>query len=245
MKGLKTYLTNSYVLYGIIIFLILLNIGGTIFWYYKLDTCQKNSQKNCEKTDEISLVTSEEEIKDVKKMLKVDIKGYVKKPGVYEVEEGAIVNDVINLAGGVKSGGSTENINLSKKVVDEAMIFISSKTALKKETNCQNNEINNSSSLNSNVSANSFAVEEPMNTVTDNNLGQESTTSNNSPSDKKVSINSATKEELMTLSGIGEKTAEKIIAYRETQKFSSIEDLKNVSGIGDSIFEKIKDFITI
>lgn len=61
----------------------------------------------------------------------------------------------------------------------------------------------------------------------------------------KISINSATKEELMTLPGIGEKTALKIIEYRKAQAFKSIEDIKNVKGIGDKKYEKIKDLIVI
>lgn len=61
----------------------------------------------------------------------------------------------------------------------------------------------------------------------------------------KISINSASKEELMTLPGIGEKTALKIIEYRKAQAFKSIEDIKNVKGIGDKKYEKIKDLIVI
>ena len=47
----------------------------------------------------------------------------------------------------------------------------------------------------------------------------------------------------MTLTGIGESKADKIIEYRKNNKFNTIEDIKNISGIGDSIFEKIKDNI--
>lgn len=62
----------------------------------------------------------------------------------------------------------------------------------------------------------------------------------------KVNINTATSEQLQTLSGVGESTALSIIDYREKNgKFSSIEDIKNVSGIGDSKFEKIKDSICV
>lgn len=50
----------------------------------------------------------------------------------------------------------------------------------------------------------------------------------------------------MTLSGIGEAKAEKIISYRnEKGLFNALEDIKNVSGIGDALFEKIKDNITL
>ena len=62
----------------------------------------------------------------------------------------------------------------------------------------------------------------------------------------KVNINMATKEELMTLSGIGESKADSIIQYREQQgKFQNIEDIMNISGIKDGLFQKIKDYITV
>ena len=62
----------------------------------------------------------------------------------------------------------------------------------------------------------------------------------------KININTATQEELETLTGIGEATAQSIIEYREENgKFASIEDLKNVSGIGDSKYEKIKEDICV
>lgn len=60
-----------------------------------------------------------------------------------------------------------------------------------------------------------------------------------------VNINSASKEELMTLKGIGETTAEAIIEYRKKNKFTKIEDIKNVKGIGDKKFESIKEDIEV
>ena len=61
-----------------------------------------------------------------------------------------------------------------------------------------------------------------------------------------VNINTASIDELKTLSGIGDSRAEDIVAYREANgSFSSIEDIKNVSGIGESIFSKIKPYITV
>lgn len=62
----------------------------------------------------------------------------------------------------------------------------------------------------------------------------------------KINLNTATKAELLSLSGIGESRAEAIIAYRETSGgFSKIEDLKKVDGIKDGIFQKIREQITV
>lgn len=62
----------------------------------------------------------------------------------------------------------------------------------------------------------------------------------------KVNINTAQIEELSTLPGIGEATANKIIEYRkENGKFEKIEDIKNVAGIGDSKFQNIKEMLKV
>lgn len=69
---------------------------------------------------------------------------------------------------------------------------------------------------------------------------------NMSEGQSKININSAQIEELITLPGVGEATANKIIEYRkENGKFQKIEDLKNVPGIGDSKYENIKTMIEI
>ena len=61
-----------------------------------------------------------------------------------------------------------------------------------------------------------------------------------------ISLNKATKEQLMTLTGIGESKALLIIEYRESHNgFQTIDEVKNIKGIGDSIFEKIKNRITV
>ncbi len=62
----------------------------------------------------------------------------------------------------------------------------------------------------------------------------------------KISINTATEDELSTLSGIGKSRARDIIAYREKNgPFTKIEDIMNVSGIGESLFASIKEDITV
>ncbi len=70
--------------------------------------------------------------------------------------------------------------------------------------------------------------------------GQDSTTS-----DGKVNINTAAKEELMKLPGVGASTADSIIAERKKGKFKSIQDLKRISGIGEKKFEKLQPHIRV
>lgn len=83
--------------------------------------------------------------------------------------------------------------------------------------------------------------EENLPTITNS-----SSANQNSEEDKIVDLNTATKENLKTLPGIGDVTADKIIQHREKQGgFKSIEDLKNVDGIGETKYSKVKDFIKV
>ena len=156
----------------------------------------------------------------------VDIKGYVKKPGVYEVSDGMTVNDVIKLAGGLKKNASTDNINLSKKVFDQMVIIVYSK------------KTNKDKSYSSDLANDALIKNEESALITN----MDSTTQNTS---KLVNINTATIDELLNITGIGQSKADAIISYRNNSHFNSIEDIKNVSGIGDALFEKIKDSITV
>ena len=61
-----------------------------------------------------------------------------------------------------------------------------------------------------------------------------------------MNLNTATKEQLMTLSGIGEAKASAIISYRESHgRFQNIEELMQVEGIKDGVFRKVKDQIKV
>lgn len=164
----------------------------------------------------------------------VDIKGSIINPGVYEIECTKRVIDVINLAGGLEEDADTSILNLSKKVKDEMYIIIYSNNQIKeyKEKMLPAKEIIKK-------------VEEKIICPDKSNDACENNTSNNVKEvTGKININIATKEELMTLPGIGESKADKIIEYRNNNKFNSIEDIKNISGIGESIFNKIKDNIS-
>ena len=60
-----------------------------------------------------------------------------------------------------------------------------------------------------------------------------------------VNINTASAEELMSLNGIGEKTAAAIIEYRKDSPFEKPEDIMNVKGIGEKKYENIKNSICV
>lgn len=189
--------------------------------------------------DQKEIITSplkEEIITDTnqKETIFVDIKGAVVTPGVYEIESNKKVIDVITLAGGLTEYADTSLINLAKKVTNEMVVIIYTKEEVEKakqeepiikiiEKECICPEIKNDSCL--------------------ENSKENTKEETNS---KKVNINTATLEELQSLDGIGESKAKSIIKYREEHGvFVKIEDLLNVSGIGESLYESIKENITI
>lgn len=166
--------------------------------------------------------------------IKVEIKGAVNNPGVYELETGKRVEDVIKLSGGLKKDADVSNTNLSKNLIDEMVIIIYTK-----------DEINSMTTGNTTIK---YIDKECICPVIENNSCISDVVTNfeiiEEVSDK-ISLNKATLEELMTLKGIGESKAKSIIEYREKTPFKSIEELLNVKGIGKAMFEKIKANISI
>ena len=182
--------------------------------------------KNAEKSNEVELYKKEDmkeidnESEEEKISCFVDIKGEVVSPGLYEVDSDKRVMDVISLAGGLLENADTSNINLSMKVNDEMVIIIPKK---------EEKDINND-----------YVIKN------DAEIKQNNSINENPKSVGKVSINNASLEELMGISGIGEVKAKKIIEYRNSHgKFNSLEELTNVSGIGTKTLEKIKEYLTL
>ena len=207
---------SNYYLLLICLLFIVINDALILSDLYSLKDCSNNEVKETMK-EENSEST----------FFKIDIKGEVKKPGVYEVSSSMNVNDAIKLAGGIKKGATTENINLSKLLNSEMVIVVSKK----KKSNI--------------TSTTNSVIKTDASVLTSEVVGNVVETNNMQTDSKLVSLNTATLDELMTLPGIGEQKAKLIIEYRITNKFKNIEDIKNVSGIGESLFEKVKDYITI
>ena len=61
----------------------------------------------------------------------------------------------------------------------------------------------------------------------------------------KININTASKKELTTLKGVGDKIADRIVEYRKDNTFKTIEEFMNVKGIGQKVFDKNKDLIKV
>ena len=211
---------------------------------------RKYSSRNDENAKIIGLDDSDKEDKNEEKeekvtssKIKVDIKGSVKHEGVYELDSNKRVVDAIELAGGATSKADLSVTNLSKKLKDEMVIIIYTKDEVKNfvEVKKQEEEKQEKCVITYENVINDACVCDD-NTPTNDNK----TVNDNEDTTSIISLNKATKEQLMTLTGIGESKALLIIEYRESHNgFQTIEEIKNIKGIGDSIFEKIKNRITV
>jgi len=219
-------LIKSYLKYIIIVIVIIIIIIGFLVYYF---INNNNSSQEILTEREPVLKENKPSTQEEKKIV-VDVKGAVNKPGVYELPSGSRVSDAIEKSGGLASNADTSVINLSKMLSDEMVIIVYTKEEVK--------------NLNKNNDIKLVEKECVCPKITNNACISDS--SNNNSNKQKISLNTATLEELQTLSGIGKSKALEIIKYRETNGgFKNIEELMNISGIGQSTFEKIKDFITI
>lgn len=182
----------------IILFIILVFIFGLIYNVFM----KKDESKNEYELEDVLVEETEEidppmVIED--KSIYIDVKGEVEKNGVYEMKSGNRVKDVIELAGGFTNEADTKQVNLAKLLEDEMVIYIPK-------------------------------------------IGEIPPLEPASSEEGKISLNKATIEELQTLTGIGPAKAAAILSYREENgPFKQIEDLMLITGIGEKSFEKIKD----
>lgn len=231
MKKVKELFNSKLILSIISMFVI----AGLSFVYIS------NTNKELKKSEVYDLEVEEKktnnlEIEDAIKYITVDIKGEVKSPGVYKIEEGKRVVDAINASGGLTKKAVTKYINLSKVLKDEDVIIINNISELEKiedKKNIEEIKINNKSNIS--VKENDVITNDKSDIV------KESDSNKNTI----VNINTCTLDELLSINGIGESKAKSIIEYRENVGlFTSKEDIMKVSGVGESLYDKIKDYIT-
>ena len=153
--------------------------------------------------------------------------GSIKRNGIYD-QIVKILKDngknIIEDAGGLTENASVNNINLVYQITGNMSIYIPSEDEIK------------------NGFTGGDIIRQDGVYVWGNSSGGSSEPVG---STLMVNINTAALDELKSLPGIGEVTAQAIIDYRNTTPFSAIEDIKNVTGIGDSKFNRIKDYICV
>lgn len=152
--------------------------------------------------DDNSNISENTENNSSKEKISVHISGEVKRTGVYEMEKGDRVIDLILKAGGFTPDANEDAVNQAEKLKDGQKIYIPK-------------------------------------------IGETVKLDDVSSKNTLVDINTANKDELMTLPSVGEKTAQSIIDYRENNDFENFEDLLNVPGIGKKRLESFKGLISI
>ena len=240
MEKIKYYIEK----YKVIIVLsnLIVLLSTSILYTFVYSSKEKRVVEPLEVNEEKNIEKEENEPQKIK----VDIKGFVKEPGVYEMNVNDRVIDVIRKAGGLIEQANTEYINLSKILTDEMIIIIYSNDELEKfkETDKEVIYIEYECVCPDNKNDACISKEDTVNTNGIKEKDEVSKESSKENEDSLVSINTGTLEELMTLSGIGESKAKSIIKYREEKgSFEKIEDIMNVSGIGEAAYSKIKDNI--
>lgn len=195
-----------------------------ILYYYLIYRNKESISSN----DNI-VIEEEKEIVDNHDNFVVDIKGHVNKPGVYSFKENenARIINLIDKAGGLLKDADTSMINLSKKIEDEMIVIIYSKSEVANYVKTQD-ELNKKLEICENKLKNDSCFKEKQTT-----------------NSVKININEASVEELEELNGIGKSKAEAIVEYRKKSKFKSIDEIMNVDGIGESLFASIKESITV
>lgn len=169
-------------------------------------------------SEKASADTAAEEETD---LIYVDVCGHVKNPGVYQLTGDSRVYEAIEKAGGVTKDAAPASVNQAERLTDGQQIYIPSE-ADQKEGRENGAYISAGEAVNGNMKAGGEV---------DNG---------------KVNLNTASKEELLSLTGIGDVKADSIIRYREEHgSFQSVEDIKKIEGIKDGVFNKIKDQITV
>ena len=155
--------------------------------------------------------------------IKIYIKGEIASPGLYKIGADDRLAQLIDLAGGVTENADVDRINLAAPLTDGTTVVIP-KTGSKETIDPMI----------------AFVPQTSYEVQTSFSVSAGKITSGT------ININTAPVSELMRLPGVGEKTAEKIVSYRQAYgNFLSAEEIMNVSGIGEKTFEKMKPFLAV
>ena len=167
--------------------------------------------------EKVQTTSSKEEktatsVSDAPEIITVDVKGAVKQPGVYELRSNSRVHDAIYKAGGMTADANSQSVNLAQKLSDEAVIYVAKEGE-------DVPELGSSES----PATSSAPAEKQARSIKSSNRIRSPDSIRHWP-----------------------ETCQDIIAYREANgPFRSVDDLKNVSGIGEKTLEKLRDAFTV
>ncbi|SEQ53804.1 competence protein ComEA [Ignavigranum ruoffiae] len=176
------------------------------------------SENLAESSTEENQTNSEQIETSNQSLIFVDLQGEVERPGVYQLELGSRMVDLLEKAGGLTQEAYDRNINRAMVLEDQMSVYIENI-----------HEIDQQDAIN----IEAIVRPEDPDKKEDN-------------SSALVNINLAEVEELQTLNGIGPAKAQAIVSFREKNgAFESIESIKEVPGIGPKIFENIEAMIVV
>lgn len=159
----------------------------------------------------------------------IHVCGEVASPGVYELDEGSRLYQAVEAAGGLTEEADKDFLNMAQTLADGMQLRVPDQAEAEElRAAGRTGDVGNAGDNGNSGNAGGRPDGPPA------------------AADHRVNLNTATKEELMTLAGIGEARAEAILAYRqEAGGFQTIEDIMKVSGIKEAAFQKIKEDITV
>ncbi|WP_124058083.1 ComEA family DNA-binding protein [Vaginisenegalia massiliensis] len=179
--------------------------------------------------------TVSEEVSSQWSTIYVDIKGAVERPGVYELPSDSRVKDAIQAAGGLLSEADESQLNLAQRLSDQAVLLVLTKEQVADRLQ-QKESTNSTKQADEGMSSLAVGLNQQVETQ-EEELGVQGGL---------VNINTADSSALQTLPGIGEKKAQAIIDYRQSQgSFKQKEDLKEVKGIGDKTYKELEGLICV
>lgn len=152
----------------------------------------------------------------------VHVAGWVRRPGVYELRDGARVIDAIRLAGGPRRGADLSAVNLAAVLVDATQVVVPRR------------------------GQEATAAAAPWSQSGAGAGGGAAGASGGTAQGGLIDLNTATAEELEALPGIGPVLAQRIVDYRtQYGPFERVDDLLKVSGIGEQRLADIRSHVTV
>ena len=171
-------------------------------------------------------------------LLTVHVCGAVRREGVYSLPAGSRIRDAVDAAGGFSGDADRSYLNLAMKIEDAWQIRVPTK----EEAEALRLEQGRSGA----GTAVPGASPGLSGTSGLQGAGTAKDEAGKGNQEEKINLNTASKEQLMKIPGVGEAKAQRIIEYREQNgRFEAIEDLMKVPGIKDASFQKMKDYITV